>query len=90
MTLPHGHAWRVVASHAGSDVEPGWRLDLQAEPEADIQIGASHQRVRACPAHGAERDELWARFVAVGSEFAAYQRRTQRVIAVVILEPSGT
>lgn len=90
MMLPRGDAWCVVASHAGSDFEPAWWLNLQAHREADVQLGASHRQVRARQATCPERDEIWARFVAVSSAFAEYQQRTERAIAVVILEPTGT
>lgn len=85
--LPHREGWAVVASYAGEAREPAWRLNLQARPEADIQIRDLKARVRAREATGAEREELWARFVAVDDAYAEYARRTSRVIAVVVLEP---
>ena len=85
--LPHRDGWAVVASHAGEDREPAWRLNLEARPEAEIQIRSMRARVRAREATGAEREELWARFVAVDAAYEEYARRTSRVIAVVVLEP---
>ena len=85
--LPHREGWAVAASHAGEDREPAWRLNLQARPEADIQIRDLRVRVRAREATGAEREELWERFVAVDDAYAEYAERTSRVIAVVVLEP---
>ena len=85
--LPHADGWAVVASHAGEDREPAWRLNLQARPEAEIQIRSMRTPVRAREASGAERSELWARFAAVDEAYEEDARRTTRVIAVVVLEP---
>jgi deazaflavin-dependent oxidoreductase (nitroreductase family) len=88
--LPHGEAWVVAASYAGSDEQPAWWLNLQAQPDAWIQVGRERHRVRARDARGAERNELWARFIATDAAYGTYEQRTQRVIPVVILERVGT
>ena len=36
---------------------------------------------------GAERDRLWARMVGVCPPYEGYQRRTERKIPVMVLEP---
>ena len=85
--LPHGEGWAVIASHAGEDRHPAWWLNLQAQPEAGAQVRSRRMRVRAREATGTERDELWARFVAVDDAYDEYVRRTTRRIPVVVLEP---
>ena len=85
--LPHGEDWAVIASHAGEDRDPAWWLNLRAVGEGRVQVRSRRARVRAREAVGEERDELWARFVAVDDAYAEYARRTARHIPVVVLEP---
>lgn len=77
----------VVTSNAGRDREPAWWLNLQAKPEAEIEVGEQRRRVRARRATHAEQERLWPRFVAGLRNYEAYRRRTDREIVVVILEP---
>jgi F420H(2)-dependent quinone reductase len=85
--VEHGRGWAVIASYAGEPRDPAWRLNLLAEPMAEVRVRNRVARVRARDATGAERDELWARFVAVDDAYDEYQRRTSRVLPVIVLEP---
>ena len=82
-----GDALAIVTSNAGRDREPAWWLNLQAEPDAEIEVGKSRRRVGARTADRAEYDRLWPQFVAGLRNYAAYKRKTDRKIEVVILEP---
>jgi deazaflavin-dependent oxidoreductase (nitroreductase family) len=84
-SLEHENGWAVIASYAGEDRHPAWWLNLQAEPMADAQVRSTHARVRAREATGDEREQLWARFVAIDDAYTEYARRTSRVIPVVVL-----
>lgn len=77
----------IVASKGGAARHPLWWLNLQAHPETTVQVGGERWRVRAREASDSERERLWARLVEVWPDYAAYQRRTERRIPVVILEP---
>ncbi len=44
--------------------------------------------VRARETEGAERERLWERMVEVWPDYEDYQRRTERQIPVIVLEPS--
>jgi deazaflavin-dependent oxidoreductase (nitroreductase family) len=77
----------VVASNAGAHDDPGWWLNLQAHPEAAVQLGPDPRPVRARPATAEEHDRLWPRLVERHPPFADYGRATGRRIAVVVLEP---
>ncbi len=77
----------VVASNDGQDHEPAWWLNLRANPGATVRIGEAVRAVRARQATPSEQARIWARFVAGKPEYAEYQGRTSRHIAVVILEP---
>jgi F420H(2)-dependent quinone reductase len=78
----------IVASKGGSRGHPLWWLNLRSAPETTVQVGGVRSRVRAREASDAERGRLWPRLVEVWSDYARYQRRTERRIPVVILEPA--
>jgi deazaflavin-dependent oxidoreductase (nitroreductase family) len=78
------------AMNGWADPEPAWWLNLQANPEATVELpGGGDRSVRARAAVGDERARLWARFVALGS--AAFTDANaalrSRETALVVLEP---
>jgi deazaflavin-dependent oxidoreductase (nitroreductase family) len=87
-----GDALVLVASMGGEPRHPAWFHNLQAHPEAEVELrGRERRRVRARVAEGEERDRLWRQMVALCSPYETYARRTARRIPVVVLEPvSGT
>lgn len=82
-----GDALAIVTSNAGRDREPAWWLNLQAEADAEIEVGTSRRPVKARVADRTEYERLWPQFVAGLRNYAAYKRKTDRKIEVVILEP---
>ena len=86
MYLEDAGRFVVVASNAGDDHHPGWWLNLQQNPAAEVEIGRSRQRVRARRANAAEHATLWPRLVAMYSAYDVYRQRTRRDIPVVVLE----
>ena len=85
--VPQGESFVVAASNAGDARHPAWFLNLEAQPDAEVQFGRLRARVRGRRAQGPERDDLWRRFVERDPSYGEYQQRTQREIPVVILEP---
>jgi len=79
----------VVASNAGADQDPSWWLNLQAWPEAEVELGVDRHWVRARAATVDEHDRLWPRLVAANPGYDEYRRATSRPIAVVVLEPAA-
>jgi deazaflavin-dependent oxidoreductase (nitroreductase family) len=77
----------LVASKGGDDRDPDWYRNLTARPEVELTMGGRDRPMRARTATGEERDELWPRVVAAYQGYAAYQRRTDRAIPLVICEP---
>lgn len=84
-----GNRFVVVASLGGAPQHPMWYLNLSHDPNAEIQVGVDHYRVRARDAVGAERDELWKVMSEVFPGYLEYARKTEgiREIPVVVLEP---
>jgi deazaflavin-dependent oxidoreductase (nitroreductase family) len=87
--FPQGEDWIVVASNNGQDKHPAWFLNLQASPEARIQIGRDGRAVRAHVAEGEEHERLWPWLKERNPAYARYERKTERRIPVVVLRPLG-
>jgi F420H(2)-dependent quinone reductase len=84
--LEDGGGYAAVASNAGSDRPPAWWLNLQADPECEIDVAGERIPARARVAEAGERDRLWRRFVEANSSYESYTRYTDRELPVVILE----
>lgn len=87
MKVEHGGRYAIVASAGGSDRHPVWYHNVVAEPRVELQDGAVRQDMRARELTGAEKDEWWERAVEAYSDYAEYQRKTDRRIPVFVLEP---
>jgi len=77
----------VIASKGGAPAHPAWFLNLQAEPEVDVQVATRKFRARARVAAGEERERLWRQLVDYYAPYTDYQARTERQIPVVVLDP---
>ncbi len=87
--LRDGERLVVIGSNAGHSRTPAWSLNLKANPDAEVEVGRKRQQVRARAAEGEERSELWRKHNEVYSGFDEYEARTDRDIAVFVLEPAG-
>ena len=87
--IPDGDNVAIIASKGGYPKSPGWFHNLRANPETTVQIGGEHRPVRARVTEGEERRRLWEHAVELYPTYADYQRRTDREIPVVVLEPPG-
>jgi deazaflavin-dependent oxidoreductase (nitroreductase family) len=81
-----GDNYVVIASMGGAPKHPAWYHNLQGQ-EAEIQVGRKRLRVRARDAEGEERERLWALMVSLYPSYDDYQKKTERRIPVVVLEP---
>jgi len=86
--LQEGPVLVVVASRGGDDHPPGWLLNLADHPDVQVRLqgGATH-RMHGRVATPQERERLWPLVTASHRNYAGYQRRTTREIALVLLEP---
>jgi deazaflavin-dependent oxidoreductase (nitroreductase family) len=84
----HG-AYVIVASKGGAPAHPAWYLNLEADPEVAIQVGAKKLKAHAKTVEGPERQRLFDMMAKVYPPYVDYQNRTQRRIPVVVLEPEG-
>ena len=77
------------AMNGWADPEPAWWLNLQANPEASVELPDGSRKVTARAAIGDERARLWARFLGLGSSAFtdASAALRARETAIVVLEP---
>jgi deazaflavin-dependent oxidoreductase (nitroreductase family) len=80
-----GSDYLVVASKGGAPTHPAWYLNLQAQPEVELQVKGDKFKARARTATGEERASLWAKMVGIYGPYAQYQAKTDRQIPVVVL-----
>jgi deazaflavin-dependent oxidoreductase (nitroreductase family) len=83
----HGGDYLVVASKGGSPQHPEWFLNLEANPDVEIQVMGDKMRAHARTATPEEKDELWQIMTREWPDYARYQESTDREIPVVVLEP---
>ena len=77
----------VVASKGGAPQHPGWYRNLVANPEVEVQVGTKKLKARARTATGDERARLWQKALEFWPPYADYQKKTEREIPVVVIEP---
>lgn len=78
----------VVASRGGDHNPPAWFLNLQDNPDVAVKLQGSLTRpMHARVANADERTRLWPLVIADHKNYADYQARTTREIALVLLEP---
>ncbi|GAB3171485.1 deazaflavin-dependent oxidoreductase (nitroreductase family) [Micromonospora palomenae] len=81
-----GDDYLVVASQGGAPQHPAWYLNLLADPEAEVQVGAETFAVRARTAGPEEKPRMWRTMTDIWPAYDGYQTRTDREIPVVVLE----
>ncbi|TQM64828.1 nitroreductase family deazaflavin-dependent oxidoreductase [Humibacillus xanthopallidus] len=77
--------WAVFASYAGLDVHPAWYHNLKANPEASIEVGTDTIDVTARELAPDERTPVWEEQKRRYPGFAGYEKKTDRVIPVMLL-----
>jgi deazaflavin-dependent oxidoreductase (nitroreductase family) len=82
-----GERYVIVASKGGAPEHPSWFENLQAEPNAEIEVKAKRIPVTASVAQGEERARLWSLMSEAWPAYDEYQAKTDREIPVVILTP---
>jgi deazaflavin-dependent oxidoreductase (nitroreductase family) len=85
--LEDGPNLTTMAMNGWADGEPAWWLNLQAHPEASVDLGDGPRQVRARAAQGDERSRLWAKWREVDARLDSHAALRSSETAVVILEP---
>jgi deazaflavin-dependent oxidoreductase (nitroreductase family) len=86
-----GDDYIVVASKGGAPQNPAWFNNIQVNPDVEVEVasegGVETFKARAhAVEHRAERDRIFQEMAKIWPAYIEYQKRTDRVIPVVILE----
>jgi deazaflavin-dependent oxidoreductase (nitroreductase family) len=76
----------LVASNGGTPRHPTWYLNLEANPEVEVDLGGKKEKRTARTATTQEKKRLWPGITETYKGYAGYQKKTDRDIPVVILE----
>jgi deazaflavin-dependent oxidoreductase (nitroreductase family) len=87
MRVEHDGSYAAVASKGGDPSHPGWYFNLLAHPDVTVRDGTELGVYRAREVTGDERAAWWARAVEAWPPYEDYQKRTDRTIPVILLEP---
>lgn len=87
--FPDGSDMVVVAANSGLSTDPAWYLNLTAEPDAVVEVGADRLEVRADVMGADEAARFWDRVLERAPDYARYLTRTERTIPLVRLRPTG-
>ena len=82
-----GNRLVIVASNSGRKRSPLWWTNLRYDPRAEVQIMGGRWAVKAEKASDSEKDRLWPMLTKMFQPYEGYQKKTKRVIPVVILTP---
>jgi F420H(2)-dependent quinone reductase len=78
----------TMAMNGWGAAEPAWWLNLQAHPEAVVELaGGIRREVLGRAAVGEERERLWRRWHELNQDLDGYAARRPQGTAVVVLEP---
>lgn len=81
-----GDRYLLVASNGGADAHPSWYLNLVADRDVTVQVGAEKFAARARAASAEEKPPLWELMAEVFPFYRTYQAKTEREIPLVVLE----
>ncbi len=77
----------TMAMNGWAAPEPAWWLNLQAQPEAFLELIDDQRDVHGRKASGSERERLWGLWRDYDADLDAYAQRRPSETAVVVLEP---
>nr|WP_296066496.1 nitroreductase family deazaflavin-dependent oxidoreductase [uncultured Actinoplanes sp.] len=85
MRVEHDGEYAVVGSLGGAPSHPVWVYNVRKEPHVELQDGPERHDYTARELDGDERALWWERAVRAYPDYAAYQRKTDRLIPVFLL-----
>ena len=85
----HRGDYVVVASKGGAPEHPSWYLNIQSNPEVEVQVWGDKFKATARDADAGEREKIWPKMAAEWPDYDNYQKKTDRQIPLVILEREG-
>jgi deazaflavin-dependent oxidoreductase (nitroreductase family) len=87
MRVEHEGSYAVLASKQGAPTHPTWYYNIKAHPEIRLQDGTETRHFVAREVDGAERAAWWERAIQAFPSYVDYQKRTDRRIPLLVLDP---
>jgi deazaflavin-dependent oxidoreductase (nitroreductase family) len=81
--------YAVIGSMGGAPTHPQWVHNVRANPIARLQDGDDVRDYTVRAAEGDEKATWWKRATTVWPSYDDYQAKTERVIPLFVLEPTG-
>jgi deazaflavin-dependent oxidoreductase (nitroreductase family) len=81
-----GNDYLLVASNGGSKDHPLWYLNLTADPNVELQVGAEKFKAKAHTANAKEKPRLWKIMSKLFPMYDKYQAKAGREIPLIILK----
>ena len=81
-----GDDYLIVASKGGADAPPAWYLNIEADPDVEVQVWDDRFPAKARVATAEEKAEMWKTMTAEWPAYDDYQKKTDREIPIVVLE----
>jgi deazaflavin-dependent oxidoreductase (nitroreductase family) len=75
----------IIASKGGAPSHPDWYYNIVANPRVTAEVGTEQLRLRAIVSTEPERTRLYNKMIEKMPGFAEYQKKTTRIIPVIIL-----
>lgn len=79
---PSGDDYLVVASAMGQEKHPGWKYNLDANPEVSVRVRGATFDARASLLSDDEKARVWPAIKRAIPQMNVYERRTERNICV--------
>ena len=83
--LADGERYVIIASKGGAPTNPSWYHNIVAHPEVTVEVGTEKFQAHAEIVQEPERAELYEKVSTLYPFFAEYEKKTTRVIPVIIL-----
>ena len=83
--IKDGEHFVIIASKGGAPDNPDWYYNILAHPQVSVEYGTEIFKVKAEIAPEPERTRLYAKMVEHMPGFADYEKKTTRIIPVVLL-----
>ncbi len=77
----------LLVMNGWAEALPAWWLNLEAHPEAIVDLPGGQRPVRARVATDEERPRLWGKWADVGDDLDALAASIERETPLAILEP---
>lgn len=75
----------VIASKGGAPTHPNWYYNIVANPLVTVELGIEQFQAHATIPAEPDRTRLYDQMATVMPGFAEYQRKTTRIIPVIVL-----